>query len=81
MRNWNYKWFLGIGFVLVVLGVVLPLLMVVKILPSTLFLNFFSYIASFLGLMFGIIGSAFYTAKHRKRKTRNWEDEDENHHS
>ncbi len=47
-----------IGFVLVFLGFLLPLLMVLKLLESTFFLNFFSYTASVLGLFLGIIGAA-----------------------
>jgi hypothetical protein len=49
-----------IGFVLVVLGVVLPFLMVLHILESTFFLNFFSYGSSLFGLILGIIGAAMY---------------------
>jgi len=55
-----------IGFVLVVVGVVLPFLMVMHILESTFFLNFFSYGASLVGLFLGIIGSASYV--HEKRQ-------------
>lgn len=47
-----------IGFILMLLGVIFPLLMVIKILESTFFLNFFSYILSLLGMIFGIIGIA-----------------------
>jgi len=83
MRNINYKWFWGIGLILCLIGVILPLLMVVKVIESTYFLNFFAYSAGLVGMIFGILGAAFYTAKHRKRKTSTWEDvdEDENHHS
>ena len=49
-----------IGFVLVVLGVVLPVLMVIHLLPSTFFLNFFAYGASLMGLFLGIIGASLY---------------------
>lgn len=49
-----------IGFVLVVLGVVLPFLMVIHLLPSTFFLNFFAYGASLMGLFLGIIGASLY---------------------
>ncbi|HEX7620980.1 MAG TPA: hypothetical protein VF359_07270 [Anaerolineales bacterium] len=49
-----------IGFVLVVLGAVLPFLMVLHVLESTFFLNFFSYVASLVGLILGIIGAAMY---------------------
>ena len=49
-----------IGFVLVLLGFVLPFLMVVRVLESTLFLNFLSYGASVGGLFLGLIGAAMY---------------------
>jgi hypothetical protein len=49
-----------IGFVLVVLGAVLPFLMVLHVLESTFFLNYFSYVASLVGLILGIIGAAMY---------------------
>ena len=42
-----------------VLGVILPLLMVMKVLESTFFLNFFSYTLSLVGMILGIIGIAF----------------------
>ena len=52
---------IAIGFVMVVVGgIVLPLLMVIKALTSTYFLNFFSYGVSVSGLFLGIIGSAMY---------------------
>lgn len=57
-----------IGFVLVVLGVVLPFLMVLHILESTFFLNFFSYGASLVGLFLGLIGSAYYVRLNKKKK-------------
>lgn len=47
------------GFILMLLGVVFPFLMVMKILESTFFLNFFSYILSLVGMILGIIGIAF----------------------
>jgi hypothetical protein len=49
-----------IGLGLMVLGVVLPFLMVVHVLVSTYFLNFFSYTASLVGLILGISGAAMY---------------------
>ncbi|MCX6036066.1 MAG: hypothetical protein NTV38_14020 [Chloroflexi bacterium] len=55
-----------IGFALVVLGVVLPFLMVLHILESTFFLNYFSYTASLVGLILGIIGSALYVRLKKK---------------
>ena len=56
-----------IGFALVVLGVVLPFLMVLHVIESTFFLNFFSYGASLLGLILGLIGSAMYVGVHKRK--------------
>jgi len=55
-----------IGFALAVLGVVLPFLMVLHILKSTFFLNFFSYAASLAGLILGVIGAAMYVRLKKK---------------
>jgi hypothetical protein len=54
------------GFGLSVMGVALPLLMLIHLLPSTIFLNFFSFTASMGGLMLGIGGAAQYVRAHRK---------------
>jgi uncharacterized membrane protein len=69
MRTIRGEYLILIGFVLVLLGAILPFLMVMKILESTIFLNFFSYIVSMVGLFLGIIGSAFLV-RHRKSKNR-----------
>lgn len=58
---------IGTGFVLVMLGWILPFLMVLHVIPSTFFLNFFSYIASVLGLFLGIWGAALYVIRSRRR--------------
>ena len=55
-----------IGLVLMVLGVVFPFLMVMHLVQSTYFLNFFSYAASLVGLFLGLIGSASYVRSKRK---------------
>lgn len=49
---------IGIGFLLSLLGVVVPFLMVIRVLESTLFLNFFSFAISIVGLFLGMIGAA-----------------------
>jgi len=43
------------------LGIVLPFLMVIKVLESTFFLNFFAWGASVAGLALGTIGFAMYS--------------------
>ncbi len=55
-----------IGAGLMISGVALPFLMVIKILTSTLFLNFFSYTIQILGLVLGMIGLV-NLAVHRKK--------------
>jgi len=55
-----------VGFVLVVLGFILPFLMAGHYIPSTFFLNFFSFTSSLVGLILGIIGSAYYVHKNHK---------------
>jgi hypothetical protein len=47
------------------MGVVLPFLMVMQVLESTLFLNFFSFIISLVGIIIGVIGSAYYYRTNR----------------
>jgi hypothetical protein len=58
---------LGVAGLLLVIGFVIPLLMVMRILESTYFLNFFSYIASFLGLILGFIGVTNLLVKNKRK--------------
>jgi len=60
MIRWHPKYLFFIGAMFVVLGVVIPLLMVADVLESTLFLNFFSFTISLIGMFLGIIGAAYY---------------------
>jgi hypothetical protein len=46
-----------VGFVLVLLGFVVPVLIVLDILPNTFLLNFLAYGASISGLLLGFIGT------------------------
>lgn len=55
-----------IGGCLVFLGWLLPLLMVIHVLESTFFLNFFSWGASVTGLFLGLLGSAGFVRDRRK---------------
>lgn len=56
-----------VGFFLVLIGLLLPLFMVLGLLTSTFFLNFVAYIASFSGMILGMIGAVLYTRTHRRR--------------
>lgn len=57
---------LAIGFVLVLLGVVLPFLMVLRVVQPTWLLSFLSYAMSLVGLFLGAIGAIFYVRRNRK---------------
>lgn len=59
-----------IGFILVFLGFLLPLLMVIKVLESTFFLNFFSFIASLVGIFLGLMGAAQMAVEGRRSKDK-----------
>ena len=54
-----------LGFFLMLLGMLLPFLMVMRMLESTFFLNFFAWGASVTGLAFGMIGVAMYSSGKR----------------
>ncbi len=57
-----------LGFVLVVLGFVIPFLMMIRIIESSFLLGFLSYGASVVGLFLGLIGAAWYTRMRRPRE-------------
>ena len=44
------------GFVLLLIGVILPFVMVIRLVTPTLFLSFISYASSTAGLVIGFIG-------------------------
>ena len=50
---------IAFGLMLMLLGIVIPFLMVVRVLPSGFALNFFSAGASVAGMALGMIGVAF----------------------
>ena len=60
------RFLLSLGVFLMLLGILLPFLMVIQVLESTFFLNFFSYGASVAGLAFGTIGFALWSRTRRK---------------
>lgn len=70
-------WLIVIGFLLVLTGAVLPLLMVLHVIPSTFFLNFLSYSASVAGLFLGVFGGTLYARA--ARRGRSEEEADEHH--
>jgi positive regulator of sigma E activity len=70
MINWDPKILVGIGFLLLLLGVGIPFLMVLQIIESTLFLNFFTYIVQFLGLVLGFLGAMSFVRRSRSKRDR-----------
>ena len=48
----------SLGLTLMLLGIILPFLMLIHVLESTFFLNFFSWGASVGGMFLGVIGVA-----------------------
>jgi uncharacterized membrane protein len=69
VRRIRGEYLILIGFVMVLLGAILPFLMVMQEIKSTIFLNFFSYILSVAGLFLGVTGLAF-SVRTQKRKQR-----------
>jgi len=57
---------LSISVVLMLLGIILPFLMVIQVLESTFFLNFFSWGASVAGLALGTVGFAMWSKGRRE---------------
>ena len=55
-----------LGFVLVVIGFIAPLLMVIDVLETSFLLAFASHAASVSGLFLGIIGAAMYSSSSRR---------------
>ena len=50
-----------LGFVLLVIGVVIPFAQILRLLEPNLFLSFAGYFASVAGLAIGVIGLAMYS--------------------
>ncbi|MBI5653363.1 MAG: hypothetical protein HZC40_23395 [Chloroflexi bacterium] len=47
-----------LGFILLVIGFILPFVMVLRIVEPTIALNFIAYISSVMGLAIGLLGIA-----------------------
>lgn len=67
------KLLLFIAFLLMLFGVVMPFLMVIKVVESTFFWNFLSYISSTLGILLGVVAMA---ASHLVNKHKSKKDDD-----
>lgn len=58
---------IGIGFLLVLAGFILPFLMVMRLIQPTLLLSFLSHGMSVAGLFMGFVGAAMYVGKQRSK--------------
>lgn len=54
-----------LGFILLVIGVIVPLLMVTGVLESTFFWNGVAIVAQIAGLVLGLMGIGMYMASRR----------------
>ncbi len=59
------RFLLTLGLILMLLGILLPFLMVVHVIESTFFMNFFSWASSVLGLALGMIGVTYMVKRRR----------------
>ncbi len=57
---------MGIGVFLMLVGIALPALILIKLIESTYFLNFFSYICQILGLVLAMLGLVTYVRLRKK---------------
>jgi hypothetical protein len=65
---------IALGFLMVIIGFILPLLMVIQVLEASFFLVFITYVVSAGGLMLGFIGASFIVMGRRKQR-----DQDQDH--
>ena len=56
---------LGLSLLLMLLGILLPFLMVIHLVESTFFLNFFSWAVSVIGLALGMISVTLTVKRHK----------------
>ena len=52
------RFLLSLGLILLIMGWTIPFLIIMYVIPSTLFLNFLSWGLSVAGLFLGFIGAA-----------------------
>ena len=57
---------LFVGFLLVLVGAILPFLMLLQVFPASFWLGALSYTATILGLFLGLIGAASYVQLNRR---------------
>jgi hypothetical protein len=55
-----------LGFVLLLIGVLLPFLMVLQILGPSILLSFLAYLSSLGGLVIGLVGITMYSRSEKR---------------
>lgn len=60
------RFLLSLGFILLLLGSIIPFLIVIHVLSSTFMVNFLAWIATTSGMFLGYIGLAMSVKKNRK---------------
>lgn len=60
------RFLLFFGVFLMIAGILLPFLMMIKLLTSTFFLNFFSWGVSTVGLSLATIGFTMFTTRFKE---------------
>jgi hypothetical protein len=63
----NPRYLLSAAFVLLLIGFIVPLLMVLQVIQSTLLLNFMAYFVITLGSILGFIGTSFLFIRRSKK--------------
>lgn len=71
----DYRILILVGFVMVLVGFLVPFLMVIKMMEASYFWGFLSYALSVAGLFLGVIGGSLYV-----RVKRSSEDEQNEYH-
>ncbi len=59
---------MAVGFLLLLFGFVVPLLMVLDVIKTTFLLGFLSHAASVAGLLLGLVGLAWYGLAGRSKR-------------
>ena len=59
---------IGIGFALCLLSWAAGVLMLVKVIPASLWLSFLAWGAAVAGLFLGLIGASNYVVRNRKKR-------------
>jgi len=70
MRAWlTTGRMVAIGLVLMIIGILLPFLMVLDVIESTFFMNFFSYILSLVGMLVASVGAIMWGVSKRNERS------------